>query len=794
MTDRPPPVRIEPATSSFWNRFSIVWIIPLLALLIALGVAWQSFSSRGPLIEISFKNGAGVAAGQTELRYRDVTVGTVETVKFSDDLASVMVGVRLDKKIAPFVDSGSKFWVVRPQVTTQGISGLDTVLSGVFIEGAWDSDIGEAATTFRGLNNVPLIRPSQPGLQIALRSTANTALTDNAPILYRGIEVGRIGRAQIVPNGSYAIAEAIIYEDHRHLVTETTRFWDISGFDFSISASGAEVDFQSIASLLSGGLTFETIVSGGEVVRDGQLFNVYEDETTARASVFNASDVETLDLSVIFADNVAGLVTGAAVELSGLKIGEVTALSGIIDEVAEGDRQVRLNATVSIQPARLGLEGEATPDRALAFLQERAATGLRARLASASILTGGLKVELVSVEDAPFAQIDMTGDPFPLFPTTKSEVSDVAATAEGVFNRINNLPIEDLLGSAIDFLNSANALVSDEALRETPQDVQALIAELRGLVGSPQAQQVPEQLNAALARIDSLLAEVEKQGSVTKLNATLEAATAAATGVDKAIVGVPDLIARLDALAAKAEALEVEALVKSATAAVSASEAMLGDVSSLVGSPEAQQLPAQMSAAITRLDTLLAELETQKSVAKLNSALEAAAAAASGVDTAIAGVPALIERLDSVAAKANALEVETLVTSANEVMKAAETLIASEETAQLPASLASALDEIRAALKELREGGAIENTNTALASASRAADALAASTQDLPALVVRMNRVLGQASATLQSYDANSDVNRGARDALRDIQKAADAIANLARTIQRNPNSLLLGR
>jgi paraquat-inducible protein B len=127
-------------------------------------------------------------------------------------------------------------------------------------------------------------------------------------------------------------------------------------------------------------------------------------------------------------------------------------------------------------------------------------------------------------------------------------------------------------------------------------------------------------------------------------------------------------------------------------------------------------------------------------------------------------------------------------------MKAAETLIASEETAQLPASLASALDEIRAALKELREGGAIENTNTALASASRAADALAASTQDLPALVVRMNRVLGQASATLQSYDANSDVNRGARDALRDIQKAADAIANLARTIQRNPNSLLLGR
>lgn len=694
MVGEPTEVTIEAARPNRWSRPSIIWAIPFLALVIMLGVAWQAIESRGPLISISFESGAGVIAGKTELRYREVTVGKVENVKFSDTLETVVVEVRLNKDVAPFVDKSAIFWVVTPQVTAQGITGLGTVLSGVYIEGSWDNRIGLERSDFRGLAEIPLIRPGEFDLQVSLRSARNSALTNNAPILFRGIEVGRIGRAYIVPNGEFAVSEAVIHSEYRHLVSDNTRFWDISGFEFNVGAGGAELKFDSLASLVSGGLTFDTMVSGGDLAQGGESYLVYANENAARTSIFSGPDTEVLELSVIFSDNVAGLKAGAVVEWNGLKIGDVTHIAGIVDREMFGDDNVRLNATITVHPARLGLGEDATTKDALELLEQQVSEGVRARLASANILTGLLKIELVSVEGIPAGEIDMRGDPFPIMPSTESEVSDVSASAKGVFKRINDLPIEDLMRSAIDVLDSANAFFQDDDLRETPQELRGLIDDARGLVTSPEIQKVPVQLGEAL----------------------------------------------------------------------------------------------------TRFDGLLAELETQQLIAKLAQALEDASNVANGVDDAIVGVPELIERLEAVATKAEGLEVEELVESANKVLASAETLISSDETAQLPASLSAALLEIREALKELREGGAVTNTNVALASARDAADAIALSTKDLPDLVERMTRVLNQASTTLKTYDTSSDINRGSKDALREIQEAARAITSLARAIQRNPNSLLLGK
>jgi paraquat-inducible protein B len=694
MAQTPPEPLTEPARRALWQRASIVWILPFLALIIALGVAWQTYVDRGPLIEIEFESGAGVTAGTTELRYRDVTVGVVEKVRFSDGLGAVVFSVRLDKEIAPFVDAGSQFWVVRPEVTARGVTGLDTVLSGVFIEGSWDSTVNEPQTQFRGLNETPLIRPGEVGLQIALRTTADSSLTDNAPILYRGIEVGRVGRARVSPRSGMAVAEAIIYEPHHLLITDATRFWDASGFDVSLSTSGAEINFSSLASLVSGGITFDTIVSGGDTVQDGAVFQVYAEEADARESIFNAGEVDALLLSVVFRDNVAGLTVGSPVELQGIRIGEVSNLAGTVSRDDTGRREVQLNATLSIQPAKLGLPGDADARSALAFLQEQVRSGLRARLASASLLTGGLKVELVVLNDMPEARIDTTAEPFPVLPSIEGNLSDVAATAEGVLTRINNLPIEELLASAIDFLDATKGLIANEDLQGAPAELRALLGDARAFVGSDAMQQVPEQLSATLVR----------------------------------------------------------------------------------------------------LETLMAEIEAQKTVERLLAAVDSAAAAAGRVETAVAGAPALMSRIEAVAAKAENLKLEELVSEVTSLVDAAEALIGSEDTAGLPAALTAALVEVEATLAELREGGAIDNANKALASAQSAADAVAVSVQDLPALMDRMSQVLSQLSTTLADYDENSALNRDARAALREINSAAKAFESLARTIERNPNSLLIGR
>ncbi|MEM1075607.1 MAG: MlaD family protein, partial [Pseudomonadota bacterium] len=270
MTD-PQPVSIQEGKTSSLSGASVVWLIPLLALVLALGLAWQSINDRGPLITIEFEDGAGIAARETELRYRDVRVGVVEAVSFSDGLRSVVAEVRVDKDVAPYVDAGASFWIVQPELTVQGVSGLDTVLSGVFIEGFWDAEIGPERRTFSGLETPPLYPSGDGGLQFALRSLPGGSLTDETPILYRGIEVGRVGPASISQSGNFAIAEAIIYEPHNRLVTPATRFWDTSGFSVSIGAQGAQIDFSSLASLVTGAIAFDTFVSGGASVSDGTV-------------------------------------------------------------------------------------------------------------------------------------------------------------------------------------------------------------------------------------------------------------------------------------------------------------------------------------------------------------------------------------------------------------------------------------------------------------------------------------------------------------------------------------------
>ncbi|MCD2363287.1 intermembrane transport protein PqiB [Sulfitobacter mediterraneus] len=694
MNDDLPDVSVSPARKVFLSGASVIWIIPILALLVALTVAWQSYNERGPLITVEFENGAGIQAGETELKFRDVTIGVVEKVGFTASLSKVTAQIRVEKDVAPFIDASAVFWIVQPEVTAQGITGLSTVLSGVYIEGSWDDKIGAFANLFQGASEAPLIRPGQSGLEIAFRTTANGQLTDNAPILYKGIEVGRVGRAKIDPRNNYAVVEALIFEEHRTLVNNSTRFWDASGFSVTLGPAGAEIDFSSLATLVGGGITFDTFVSGGDRVQDGTVFEIFPDKETARNSVFNASEVTPLKMSVIFEDNISGLVVGAPVELSGLKIGEVEALSGIVDYNQFGDSRVRLNVNLSIQPARLGLPVDVNAENALIFLQERVSNGLRARLASASLLTGGLKVELVMVEDAPAARLVADGDALPVLPTTFSETSDAAATVEGVFTRINNLPIEELLNSAISFLNSAEALVTDEDLRETPQDLRLLLAELQGLVTSDDVQNIPVALNATL----------------------------------------------------------------------------------------------------TRVETLVAALEREQIAERLSAALEGATAAANSVTTSVEGVPALVEQIQAVAAKAETLELNQLVDELTALTKSADAVIGTDAAVALPGSLKRALDEVNYTLQELREGGAIENVNKTLASARNAADNIAVSAKDLPNIVDRLTSLFAQASRTIEGYNKGEEISRSAQDTLRDIQKAADALASLARTIERNPNSLLLGR
>ncbi|MEC9198604.1 MAG: MlaD family protein [Pseudomonadota bacterium] len=699
----PDEILVESTGRSILERVSIVWLVPLGALLIALAIAWQHWRDRGALIEIIFEDAAGIRVSETELKFRDVTVGVVESVRLQDDMLHVAVGVRIDNRVVDYVDEDAVFWVVRPEVSARGVTGLDTVLSGVYLEGEWDSQPGTPQDSFEGRDTAPLLSPGQKGLEITLRGVGDEGITGDAPILYKGVEVGEIGPARIAEDGNTVLADAVIYAPYDRRITSTTRFWNTSGFSLSFGPNGASVDFATISSLLAGGITFDTAASGGFPAEDGDVFELYDTEEDARASLFARAEGPSIDMTLIFDTNVAGLRPDAPVELAGLKVGRITNLTGLVDPERFGDSQVRLLATMALQPERLGLstEDDAQGLDVMQYLQQAVAGGMRARLTNASLLTGGLKVDLVTLEDAPAAELDMNGVPFPVFPTAPAELTDVAATAESVFNRVNNLPIEELLQSGIDFLNSATSLVSSEDVRGTPQDLRGLLGDIRGIVGSEKVQQVPDQLSTLMT---------ELTGTASELNKTL--------------------------------------------AAINENE-----------------LVAHLTSTIQTLD-------------------ETAASA----KTAIDGVPELLDQANAVVAKLNTIPVERLSDDLSGLIQATEALIDTPQARNLPTDMSAALSELALVLEELRNGGTVENVNRTLQSASNAADRIADASQELPALVGRVNGLVAKAQSLLGDYDGNSAVNRDVRTALRAVTEAARALDGLASTIERRPNSLILGR
>ncbi|SFE38370.1 MlaD family protein [Roseivivax sediminis] len=933
-------VPTEPESRSVWNKLSIIWLIPIAALAIALGAAYQNYAGQGPLLEIAFDNAAGITANETELRYRDIGVGLVEDVGFDDGLEKVIVSVRVESEMAEYIDQDARFWVVRPEVSARGVSGLDTVLSGVYIQGAWDNQANGFHGDYEGLASAPLIGSEEEGTQFVLTSPDGLP-TSKTPILYKGVEVGMVDAAEIDETGAGVRAEAVIYADYAGLVTTQTRFWDISGFNFTLGASGARLNFTSFASLISGGVTFETLSSGGEPLSAGAEYELFPDEDSARDDFLVEGDGATVDMTMIFDENVSGLSTGAAVELGGLRVGEVASLTGLVDEERFGDDEVRLLVTARVNPARFGLGEGAEAEALYNYLEGRIAdAGLRARLTNASILTGGLKVELAEVDGSEPAELDRDADPYPRLPTAPANITDVTATAQGALQRVADLPIEEVMQSAIGLMNQATALIGNDDLQQSPGELRGILSAVRSLTQSDRMQGIPDQVSELIAQLqdttdvlNGVVGRIEEEDTVGELTAaistigtaaedlpgllteaqslvenanavplqdlssevsTLLAAArtlmtetetliqsddvqgvptelrgllSSARGVveSEGVQGLPDDVAallaelqgtsaslnsvvtriedqntaetlteavasigraadRLPALLDETQAViagagdvpfdrissEVSELLRAAQTLVGQIEGLvasedvqgvpaelrgiLASARGVVDSEEIQRLPAEIDGLVTglgeasdTLNRLLAEVEAQDAVGKLVAAVEDVQAAADGL-------PAVVDEARGILENAGQVPLDQLTADVQDLVNSADALIDQETTRALPGELNAALTDLRATLTELREGGLVENANATLASARGAARSIQDASETLPALSAQLRQLATQAGTTLGNYDENAAFTRDTRAAIRQVSEAAEAVERLARTIERNPNSLILGR
>jgi paraquat-inducible protein B len=434
------------------RRFSIslVWIVPIVAVLVGISLVVHNLMQEGPTIIVNFKTGSGLTANKTEVKYRNVVIGQVTDVELSGDQKSVDATIKLSKQAETFTREDSQFWVVRPRIGAGGVSGIDTLLSGDYI----GADVGQSdgrAKNFKGLENPPPITYGEPGKRFMLHAPDLGSLDIGSPVYYRKIPVGQVVTYALNPEGKGVDIEVFIHAPNDAFVTENTRFWNASGIDINVGANGFAVKTESLSTLLVGGIAFRAPdYSPNDVAAaDDKDFELFADQQSALAPPNGKAQYMVLR----FEQSLRGLKVDAPVEFLGMEIGRVV---GINLDFDAKKRTFPLNVGIVIYPRRLGQaykkmltefkhdpNDEAAGIRLLGTFVDN---GLRAQARSGNLLTGQLYVALDFFPKAEKVAFDPTARPVVL-PTVPGSLEQLQEKLEAMVNKINALPIERIAGN-----------------------------------------------------------------------------------------------------------------------------------------------------------------------------------------------------------------------------------------------------------------------------------------------------------------------------------------------------------
>ena len=480
-----PPSGEELPTPAVQNRRWIprlVWVVPIAAAVIGISLLIRNWENAGPQITISFLGGEGVQVGKTLVKYRDVTVGQVSAVVLSADHQTVVVTANLSKDAAGLLNEDTQFWIVRPRFGVGSVSGLDTLLSGVYI-GMKAGTATRREHEFVGLENPPALAHGPHGRELQLHAARVGSLSIGSPVYFRQFQVGRVIDENLLPDGSTRVT-AFVEAPYDGFVKPVTRFWNASGIDIKLGADGLKVQTESLAAVIAGGLAFDDgpteVASAAAMPTD---FTLYKNETEAMAP----PDGEPHYVRMRFAQALRGLEVGAPVEFVGVNIGSVIA----VDLGYEPrDKSFPVVVTAKLYPRRMGdayeiltAQGKTESEETLAaFVGTLVQRGLRAQARSASLLTGKLYIALDFLPTSPRVAFDMSDRPVEL-PTVNGSFQELQANIGRLVKKVNDLPLEQIAADLHTDLTDLHETLSELHGRVLPSAVDTLSA-LRGTLDS----------------------------------------------------------------------------------------------------------------------------------------------------------------------------------------------------------------------------------------------------------------------------------------------------------------------
>lgn len=480
--------------------FSLIWLVPIIAALVGISLLVNHVMSAGPKISVTFLTAEGIEAGKTQVKYKNVVIGKVTTMRLSKDRTHISVMVDLDKDASAFATKGTRFWVVRPRVGAGGVSGIDTLLSGAFI-GADAGDSEEDQNDFTGLETPPAVTHGAPGRRFMLHASDLGSLDIGSPVYYRRIQVGRIVSYQLDKDGKGVSLQLFVDGPNDRFVGKESRFWNASGVDVSLGADGLKLNTQSLATVIAGGVAFQDPPGPNDNTPAPEMaeYNLFNDQQTAMAP----PDGKPHYIRMRFAHSLRGLSPDAPVEFLGVKVGRVVSVNLDYDSKTQTFPVV---VGALVYPQRLGQANEklkqavgGDEDSKMArILGAMVSHGLRAQARTGNLLTGQLYIAIDFDPKAPKVAFNENAKPMEV-PTTAGDFDHLQEQISSIVDKIEKIPFDSIgknLDGTLQELHGTLKQVNSDLLPEAKKTLQG-VNKTVGTANDALSEDSPLQTNIA---------------------------------------------------------------------------------------------------------------------------------------------------------------------------------------------------------------------------------------------------------------------------------------------------------
>jgi len=489
--------------SSKFNFITSIWIVPFIALIIAGWLAYQFFADRGPEIRVIFPVNEGLVAGQSVVKFRNVPIGKVTAIHIEDDAKGVIVVIRMNtKRSTPYLTEKARFWIVKPEVGLGGISGLDTLISGTYINIYSEEGGKEVRDEFVGLSQP--YRDTMKGEYFHLVSFDDKNIAVGMPVYYKNIKVGQVEYLYLGLNNKSL--ETIIYIDkqYAHLVHDDSKFWIKSTFNVDFTKGNIDVNVAPLNFMLQGGIVFSSPgKDSNDSVANDRVFVIYSSKTKAQSKTIGSTPKKIRNFKLFTEEASANLRVSAPVRFFGYDIGWVSKVEHNYNKTLHKmstDISIALDTSVFEDKNDKNTTGEEN-------LYQAVRKGLRARLDTLDMISGMLYVNLYFDKEDENVTI-VTKGKHKILPMSNEGSASMMGSLSKMMDKLSKLPLEKLVNSVDKVINEASEPIANA--NELLKELKKSAADLNEMTRKKTFKTMPDEVNKTIKELTRTLKSTRK--------------------------------------------------------------------------------------------------------------------------------------------------------------------------------------------------------------------------------------------------------------------------------------------